>query len=49
MGETFNTLYTKEHILKNAEDWNDPKAPTVSMLKDVAKSYNMHIVRLYIR
>ncbi len=43
LGECFNSLYHRDHLIKNAEDFNDPEAPTVKLLKRLAYEHDVYI------
>jgi predicted amidohydrolase len=43
LGECFNTLYHRDHLIKNAESFDDPEAPTLNLLKKLAAEKNVYI------
>lgn len=44
LGETFNSVYMKEYCNDAKENFNDPDAPTLKLLKEKSKKYSMCII-----
>lgn len=44
--ECFNSLYRRDRLIENAEDFNDPiiKTPSLNLLRDYARRYEIYIL-----